>query len=75
MKSFIKKSLSLTVNHLELKNKMMRDLIRTILLAIAIYSGAIAAGSECCVNIPATLMCGAACSVFVITKDKKKYED
>lgn len=63
------------VNHLELKNKTMRDLIRTILLTIAIYSGAIAAGSERHVNIPAVLIHGAACSVFVITKDKKKYED
>lgn len=62
------------VNHLELKNKMMRDLIRTILLTIAIYSGAIAATSDV-VNIAATLICGAASSTFVIIKDKKKYED
>ena len=62
------------VNHLGLKNKTMRDLIRTILLTIAIYSGAIAANSDN-VNIAAAAICGAACSVFVITKDKKKYED
>ena len=53
----------------------MRDLIRTMLLTIAIYSGAIAAGSESYVNIPAVLIHGAACSIFVITKDKKKYKD
>ena len=54
---------------------MMRDLIGTILLTIAIYSGAIAAGSESHVNIPAVLIHCAACSAFVTTKDKKKYED
>lgn len=53
---------------------MMRDLIRTILLTIAIYSGAIAATSDV-VNITAALICGAACSIFAVTKDKKKYED
>ena len=63
------------VNRLGLKNKTMRDLIRTILLTIAIYSGAIAAGSERYVNIPAVLIHGAACSAFVANKDKKKYED
>ena len=74
MKSFIKKSLSLTVNRLGLKNKTMRDLIRAILLTIAIYSGAIAANSDV-VNIAAAAICGAACSTFVAIKDKKKYED
>ena len=59
------------VNLSELKNKTMRDLIRTILLVIAIYSGAIAATSDV-VNIAAALICGAACSTFVVTKDKKK---
>ena len=62
------------VNRLGLKSKTMRDLIRTFLLVIAIYSGAIAATSDV-VNIAAALICGAACSIFVITKDKKKYED
>ena len=71
MKSFIKKSLSLTVNHLGLKNKTMRDLIRTILLTIAIYSGAIAANSDV-VNIAAATICSAACLAFVAIKDKKK---
>ena len=52
----------------------MRDLIRTMLLVIAIYSGAIAATSDV-VNIAAALICGAACSIFAVTKDKKKYED
>ena len=63
------------VNRLGSKNKTMRDLIRTILLTIAIYSGAIAASSERHTDIPAALICGAACSAFVVTKDKKKYED
>ena len=52
----------------------MKNLIKTILLTIAIYSGAIAANSDD-VNIAAAAILGAACSVFVITKDKKKYED
>ena len=59
------------VNRLGLKNKTMRDLIRTILLTIAIYSGAIAANSDV-VNIAAAAICGAACLTFVVTKDKKK---
>ena len=49
----------------------MKDLMRTILLTAAIYSGAIAATSDV-VNIAAALICGAACSIFVITKDDKK---
>ena len=61
-------------NRLGLKSKTMRDLIRTMLLVIAIYSGAIAATSDV-VNIAAALICGAACSIFAVTKDKKKYED
>ena len=49
----------------------MKDLIRTILLTIAIYSGAVAANSDD-VNIWAAVICGAACSMFVIIKDNKK---
>ena len=50
---------------------IMRDLIRTILLTVAIYFGAIAASSDD-INIVAALICGVACSGFVITKDDKK---
>lgn len=46
----------------------MKNLIKTILLTIAIYSGAAAANSDD-VNIMAALMCAAACSGFVMTKD------
>ena len=49
----------------------MKDLIRTILLTIAIYSGAVAANSDD-VNIIGALLCGVACSVFVLMADKKK---
>ena len=52
--------------------KIMKDLIRTVLLAIAIYSGAIAANSHDYFNIPMALLCGAACSTFVLIKDNKK---
>lgn len=46
----------------------MKDLIRTVFLTMAIYWGAIAANSDD-VNIWATVICGAACSTFVIIKD------
>ena len=46
----------------------MKNLIKTILLTIAIYSGAAAANSND-VNIEAAVMCAAACSGFVMTKD------
>ena len=46
----------------------MKNLIRTILLTIAIYSGVVAANSDD-VNIWAAVICGAACSTFVIIKD------
>lgn len=46
----------------------MKNLIKTILLTIAIYSGAAAANSDD-VNIMAAVMCAAACSGFVMTKD------
>ena len=49
---------------------IMGDLIRTTLLIVAIYSGVIAASSDD-VNIEAAVICGAACSGFVITKDDK----
>ena len=50
---------------------IMNDLIRTILLTVAIYFGAIAANSDD-VNIVAAVICAVACSGFVITKDDKK---
>ena len=46
----------------------MKNLIKTILLTIAIYSGAAAANSDD-VSIEAAVMCAAACSGFVMTKD------
>ena len=46
----------------------MKNLIRTILLLVAIYSGAVAANSND-VNIWAAVICGTACSGFVMTKD------
>ena len=46
----------------------IKILIRTILLVIAIYSGAAAANSDD-VNIEAAVMCAAACAGFVMTKD------
>ena len=47
---------------------IMKNLIRTILLLVAIYSGAVAANSDD-VNIMAAVICGVACSGFVTTKD------
>lgn len=50
----------------------MKNYIRTILLIVAIYSGAIAANSDD--NIEAAVaaaICGVASSVFVTTNDKK----
>lgn len=49
----------------------MKNLIRTLLLVIAIYFGAVAANSDD-VNIMASVICGAACSSFVMIKDNKK---
>ena len=46
----------------------MKDLIRTVFLTMAIYWGAIAANSDD-VNIGAAVICGVACSTFVIIKD------
>lgn len=46
----------------------MKNLIRPLLLVIAIYFGAVAANSDD-VNIMAAVICGAACSTFVIIKD------
>ena len=46
----------------------IKILIRTILLVIAICSGAAAANSDD-VNIEAAVMCAAACLAFVIIKD------
>lgn len=47
----------------------MKNLIKTILLIIAIYSGAVAANSDD-VNIEAAVICAAASLGFVITNDK-----
>lgn len=51
---------------------IMKDLIRSILLIVAIYSGAIAVNSPGYANIIGALVCGLACSVFVAIKDNKK---
>ena len=48
----------------------MKDFIRTILLIVAIYSGAIAASSDD-VNIVAAVICGVACGGLAITNDDK----
>ena len=48
----------------------MKDFIRTILLAVAIVSGAIAAREDG--HIHGALICGVACSSFVMIKDNKK---
>ena len=50
----------------------MKDLIRTTLLIVAIYSGAIAVHSNGYANIIGALLCGISCSVFVSMTDKKK---
>ena len=47
---------------------IMKDLIRTVFLTMAINWGAIAANSDD-VNIMASVICSAACSAFVIIKD------
>lgn len=49
----------------------MKNLIRTLLLVIAIYFGAVAANSDD-VNIMASVICGISCSVCVLMTDKKK---
>ena len=48
----------------------MKDFIRTILLVVAIVSGAIAAREDG--HIHGALICGVACSSFVMIKDNKK---
>ena len=48
----------------------MKDFIRTILLIVAIGSGAIAAREDG--HIHGALICGVACSSFVMIKDNKK---
>ena len=47
---------------------IMKDLIRTVFLTMAIYWGAIAANSDD-VNIGATIVFSVASSGFVMTKD------
>ena len=51
---------------------MKKDIIRSALLIISIYSGAIAANSHDCFNIPMATLCGIACAIFVSIKDDKK---
>lgn len=48
----------------------MKNLIRTVLLVIAICFGAAANSDD--VNIIGALLCGISCSVFVLMIDKKK---
>lgn len=50
----------------------MKDLIRAVLLIIAIYSGAAVVNSHDCFYIPMALLCGVACATFVLIKDDKK---
>ena len=51
----------------------MKDLMRSILLIVAIYSGAFAtANSHGYDSIIGALVCGLACSTFVAIKDNKK---
>ena len=49
----------------------MKNLIRTVFLTIAIYSGAVAANSDN-VNIWATVVFSVSSSGFVMIKDDKK---
>ena len=51
---------------------MIKNLIRAFLLAVAIYSGAIAANShDYVINFPMAILCGLACGTFVLIKDDK----
>ena len=50
---------------------IMKDLIRTVFLTMAIYWGAIAANSDD-VNIGATVVFSVSSSGFVLTKDNEK---
>ena len=49
----------------------MKDLIKSILLIVAIYSGAISVNSHD-FNIIWAMLCGVTCSAFVLIKNKKK---
>ena len=53
----------------------MKDLMKSILLIVAIYSGEIAANSHGYVSIIGALVCGVAASLFVSIKDDKKDQD
>ncbi len=53
----------------------MKDLMRSILLIVAIYSGVIASDSHGYVSIIGALVCGVAASLFVSVKDNKKDQD
>ncbi len=50
----------------------MKDLIRIVLLAIAIYSGALAVNSPDHFNIQMAVLSGIAGATFVLIKDDKK---
>lgn len=54
--------------------KIMKDLIISILLIVAIYSGATAANSQdFYVNIPMAILCGVACEIYSrLIKDSEK---
>lgn len=51
----------------------MKDLIRSILLIVAIYSGATDANPHDGSNIPMAVLCGVVCAIFVSIKDDKKH--
>lgn len=50
----------------------MKDFIRAVLLFTAIYSGTYVVYLHNYFSIPMGLLCGAACSAFVLIKDDKK---
>ncbi len=53
----------------------MKDLMKSILLIVAIYSGIIASDSHGYISIIGALVCGVAASLFVSFKDDKKDQD
>ena len=53
----------------------MKDLMKSILLIVAIYSGVIASDSHGYISIIGALVCGIATSLFVSIKDDKKDKD
>ena len=53
----------------------MKDLVKSILLIVAIYSAGIASNSHGYFSIIGALVCGLAASLFVSIKDDKKDQD